>query len=74
MSSTAERYRSHTGLALFSMGFRPFFLFAALWAAFAVPIWVAAATYLVSAACWMLIDPVTPIEDDGPVVRRPGGR
>lgn len=42
MTSTAERYRSHTGPALFSMGFRPFFLFAALWAAFAVPIWVAA--------------------------------
>ncbi|MGD9965773.1 MAG: NnrS family protein [Hyphomonadaceae bacterium] len=42
MASTAERYRAYTGPALFSMGFRPFFLLAALWAAFAVPIWVAA--------------------------------
>src|SRR5512145_1604115 len=42
MSSSAERYRSHAGPALFSMGFRPFFLLAALWAAFAVPIWMAA--------------------------------
>lgn len=42
MTSTAERYRSYGGPALFSMGFRPFFLFAALWAAFAAPIWVAA--------------------------------
>lgn len=42
MSSSAERYRSHAGPALFTMGFRPFFLLAALWAAFAVPIWMAA--------------------------------
>lgn len=42
MTSTAETYRAYSGPALFSMGFRPFFLFAALWAAFAVPIWVAA--------------------------------
>lgn len=41
MTSTAERYRTYQGPALFSMGFRPFFLFAALWAAIAVPIWVA---------------------------------
>lgn len=27
-----------------------------------VPIWVAAATYLVSALCWCFIDPVTPIK------------
>ena len=42
MTTTAERYRAYQGPALFSMGFRPFFLFAALWAALAVPIWVAA--------------------------------
>ena len=42
MTSTAETYRTYQGPALFSMGFRPFFLFAALWAAFALPIWVAA--------------------------------
>lgn len=42
MSSSAERYRTHAGPALFSMGFRPFFLLAALWAAFAVPVWMAA--------------------------------
>ena len=42
MTSTAERYRTYQGPALFSMGFRPFFLLAALWAAIAVPIWVAA--------------------------------
>ncbi len=28
-----------------------------------IPLWVAAATYLISAACWMLIDPVTPIDE-----------
>jgi MFS family permease len=30
----------------------------------AVPLWVAAGTYLISAACWFFIDPVTPIEAD----------
>lgn len=30
----------------------------------AVPLWVAAGTYLISAACWLFIDPVTPIEAD----------
>jgi uncharacterized protein involved in response to NO len=30
------------GLALFSAGFRPFFLLAALWSAIAVPVWLAA--------------------------------
>jgi len=39
--TTAERMRAHTGPALFSFGFRPFFLFAALWAALAVPLWIA---------------------------------
>ncbi len=28
-----------------------------------MPIWVAAATYLISAGCWMFIDPVTPLEE-----------
>lgn len=39
--TTAERVRAHAGPALFSFGFRPFFLYAALWAALAVPIWIA---------------------------------
>lgn len=41
-TATAERYRAYQGHPLFSMGFRPFFLFATIWAAIAVPIWVAA--------------------------------
>lgn len=41
MTTTAERYRAYQGPAVFSMGFRPFFLLAALWAAIAVPVWVA---------------------------------
>ena len=36
------RYRSHAGPALFSAGFRPFFLCAAAWAALAVPLWLLA--------------------------------
>ncbi len=36
------RYRQVTGPALFSAGFRPFFLAAALWAVLAVPIWLVA--------------------------------
>ncbi len=32
MAGTAEKMRSYTGAALFSYGFRPFFLLAALWA------------------------------------------
>jgi uncharacterized protein involved in response to NO len=42
MTTTAERYRTYRGPALFSMGFRPFFLFASAWAALAIPIWIAA--------------------------------
>lgn len=42
MSTTAERIRLHRGPALFGMGFRPFFLFAAAWAALAVPLWLIA--------------------------------
>lgn len=41
-TTTAERYRTYRGPPLFSMGFRPFFLAAAVWAAAAVPVWVAA--------------------------------
>ena len=44
MITTAESMRRHTGPALFSFGFRPFFVFSAIWAAVAVPIWVAALT------------------------------
>ncbi len=42
MTTTAERYRAYRGPAVFSMGFRPFFLFAGLWAALSIPIWIAA--------------------------------
>lgn len=40
MATTAEMMRRHTGPAIFSFGFRPFFLFSAIWAAVAVPIWI----------------------------------
>lgn len=35
------RYRPHDGTALLSAGFRPFFFGAAVWAALAVPLWLA---------------------------------
>ncbi|MBV8459053.1 MAG: NnrS family protein [Acetobacteraceae bacterium] len=38
------RYRPHLGHAVLSAGFRPFLLAAALWAALAVPLWLAAYT------------------------------
>jgi uncharacterized protein involved in response to NO len=38
------RYRSQTGPALLSAGFRPFFLLSAAWASLAVPVWVAVFT------------------------------
>lgn len=38
--STAALRRAYSGPALFSFGFRPFFLFGAAWAAIAVPVWV----------------------------------
>jgi uncharacterized protein involved in response to NO len=41
MTRTAERYRAYDGPAIFSMGFRPFFLFGAIWAACALPLWIA---------------------------------
>jgi uncharacterized protein involved in response to NO len=34
-------YRPHSGPAVLSAGFRPFFLLAELWAAIAVPLWLA---------------------------------
>jgi uncharacterized protein involved in response to NO len=40
MSTSAEQIRSFTGPALLSYGFRPFFLFGALWAALAVALWL----------------------------------
>lgn len=42
MATTAESIRRYAGPALFSFGFRPFFLFSALWAAVAVPVWIGA--------------------------------
>jgi uncharacterized protein involved in response to NO len=35
------RHRPHAGLALWSAGFRPFFLAASLWATIAIPLWLA---------------------------------
>jgi uncharacterized protein involved in response to NO len=40
MMAAIPRYRPQAGPALLSAGFRPFFLAAALWASFAVPIWL----------------------------------
>lgn len=40
--TSAEQMRAWQGPALFSFGFRPFFLFAALWAAFAMVLWIIA--------------------------------
>ena len=40
MATTAEQRRAHRGPALFSAGFRPFFLFGALWAVVAVVLWM----------------------------------
>ncbi len=40
--AAVPRYRSQTGPALLSAGFRPFFLASALWAAVAIPLWIAA--------------------------------
>jgi len=38
--STAEQMRQWQGPALFTFGFRPFFLFGALWAGLAMPLWI----------------------------------
>lgn len=44
MATTAQSIRQYVGPPLFSFGFRPFFLFSAVWAAVAVPVWVASMT------------------------------
>jgi len=40
MPTTAERMRAHSGPAILSYGFRPFFLFGAIWAALVVAVWL----------------------------------
>lgn len=40
MVTTAEQIRTYEGPAILSYGFRPFFLFGAIWAALAVAIWL----------------------------------
>ncbi|KAB2885746.1 MAG: NnrS family protein [Albidovulum sp.] len=40
MATTAEQMRAWTGPAIFSFGFRPFFLGAAVWAAVAMLLWI----------------------------------
>lgn len=40
MPTTAERVRTYGGPAILSYGFRPFFLFGAVWAALVVAIWL----------------------------------
>ena len=41
MATSAEQIRNYTGPALFSYGFRPFFLFGGIWAAVAMAVWSA---------------------------------
>ena len=41
MATTAEQMRAWRGPAIFSFGFRPFFLGAAVWAALAMVLWIA---------------------------------
>ena len=40
--ATADTVRRYAGPAFLSFGFRPFFLFGAVWSALAVPIWISA--------------------------------
>lgn len=40
MTTSAEQIRTYQGPALFSYGFRPFFLFGALWSALALALWL----------------------------------
>ena len=40
MATTAEQMRAHRGPAILTGGFRPFFLFGAIWAALAVLLWM----------------------------------
>src|SRR5690606_38225350 len=42
MRTTAQIVRGYRGPALFSFGFRPFFLLAGGFAALAIPVWIAA--------------------------------
>jgi uncharacterized protein involved in response to NO len=44
MGATRDAVRAHTGPSVLSWGFRPFFLLSAIWAALAVPVWVASFT------------------------------
>ena len=46
------RYRTYAGPALLAAGFRPFFLSGALWAALAVPLWLAMLRGLPSPGGW----------------------
>jgi uncharacterized protein involved in response to NO len=50
------RYRPHAGPAILSAGFRPFFLGSSLWAAAAIPLWLAA--YAAGLAVPTLLPPV----------------
>jgi uncharacterized protein involved in response to NO len=40
MATTSEQMRAHAGPAILTGGFRPFFLFGAIWAAVAVVLWI----------------------------------
>lgn len=40
MATTAEQMRAWRGPAIFSFGFRPFFMGAAVWAALAMILWI----------------------------------
>ncbi|WP_333824521.1 NnrS family protein [Pinisolibacter sp.] len=40
MATTAEQMRAHRGPAILTGGFRPFFLFGAIWAAIAIILWI----------------------------------
>lgn len=57
VSGGIPRYRQGAGPALLSAGFRPFFLLAALWAALAVPLWLATLEGIV--ALPTILPPVT---------------
>lgn len=57
MASTSQQSRNWQGPAVFSFGFRPFFLFGALWAAMAMVLWI-----LMLSGIYMLptrLDPVS---------------
>ena len=46
--TSSEQTRPRSGFALFSYGFRPFFLFGSLWAALAMVLWITMLTGFVS--------------------------